>query len=137
MATTSEQTSPYQGIEYPNHTYQRAVRAMRCAPFQLSLYTTMRVSSVALKAITGTLGVEKGYTISPRPELGVENDLLWLIQVGVLRREVDGQGITDSFRLTPLGRQVLTTWESRADFASPSAVDRFYNCLHRQLRFPL
>lgn len=34
---------------------------------------------------------------------------MWLIQVGVLRREVDGQGITDSYRLAPLGRQLLET----------------------------
>jgi hypothetical protein len=31
---------------------------------------------------------------------------VWLIQVGMLRREVDGQGLTDSFRLTPLGGQI-------------------------------
>ena len=27
--------------------------------------------------------------------------------MGVLRREVDGQGLTSRFRLTPLGRQLL------------------------------
>ncbi len=35
------------------------------------------------------------------------DDLRWLISVGVLRREVDGQGLTSRFRLTPLGRQLL------------------------------
>ena len=38
---------------------------------------------------------------------GLENELRWLITVGVLRREVDGQGLTSRFRLTPLGRQLL------------------------------
>ena len=36
-----------------------------------------------------------------------EDHLIWLIQLGVLRREVDGQGLTSRFRLTPLGRQLL------------------------------
>ena len=34
----------------------------------------------------------------------------WLIRLGVLRREVDGQGLTERVRLTPLGRQVLAHW---------------------------
>ena len=36
-----------------------------------------------------------------------EDDRRGLISVGVLRREVDGQGLTSRFRLTPLGRQLL------------------------------
>lgn len=134
---TSGKTSHLPSIEYPNHTRERALRAMRCAPFQLSLYTTMATSSVGLKAIVGETGVQQGYTISAGTELGIENDLLWLIQVGVLRREVDGQGITDSFRLTPLGRQIVAEWESKENFASPSGIDRVYNCLNRWLRLPI
>ena len=39
-----------------------------------------------------------------------EDDLIWLIQVGVLRREVDGQGLTERVRLTPMGRKLLDHW---------------------------
>jgi hypothetical protein len=28
----------------------------------------------------------------------------------VLRREVDGQGLTERVRLTPMGRQLLASW---------------------------
>jgi hypothetical protein len=34
----------------------------------------------------------------------------WLIRLGVLRREVDGQGLTERVRLTPMGREVLARW---------------------------
>ena len=37
----------------------------------------------------------------------VEKTFLWLIKVGILRREVDGQGLTSKIRLTPLGRKLL------------------------------
>ena len=66
-------------------------------------------------------------------DLAVENELMWLIQVGVLRREVDGQGITDSFRLTPLGRQIVDQYQS---WSNPTWLDRFYNALSRFLRLP-
>ena len=36
--------------------------------------------------------------------------LIWRIQLGVLRREVDGQGLTEQVWLTPLGREVLERW---------------------------
>ena len=34
----------------------------------------------------------------------------WLIRLGVLRREVDGQGLTERVRLTPMGRELLASW---------------------------
>jgi hypothetical protein len=37
----------------------------------------------------------------------VETHLIWLIQLGVLRREVDGQGLTERVRLTPMGLMLL------------------------------
>ena len=46
-----------------------------------------------------------------------EDHLIWLIQLGVLRREVDGQGLTERVRITPLGREVLIEWPE----AIPSA----------------
>lgn len=93
----------------------------------------MRLESVALKAIAGVMGVEHGYTKRPLSELAAENALLWLIQVGVLRREVDGQGITDSFRLTPLGRQLVDRYQGSFP-RQPSWIDRFYEGLNRWFR---
>jgi hypothetical protein len=110
---------------------------MRCAPFKLQLFATMMTQSVSLKAIASTAGVNHQYTWKPLSELRVENELLWLIQVGLLRREVDGQGLTDSFRVTPLGRQLIRQWQqvSPVQYA-PSWRDRIYNALNRWFRFP-
>jgi hypothetical protein len=54
-----------------------------------------------------------------------------------LRREVDGQGITDSFRLTPLGRQLVEKWENQGGLLPPpTLLERLYNALSRWLRLP-
>ena len=42
-----------------------------------------------------------------------------LIQLGVLRREVDGQGLTHRVRLTPMGRQLLLQWPDAIPPAGP------------------
>lgn len=127
-----------QSIQYPVRTLKRAELAMRCLPFQLPLFVAMRSKSVPLQAIAGQEAVKQHYTKRPMSELAVESGLLWLIQVGVLRREVDGQGITDSFRLTPLGRQLIKTWESQGGMLPPpSFMDRLYNALSRWLRLPV
>lgn len=124
-------------IHYSASTIRRAERAIRCAPLQLGLYAAMRQQSVELRMIAGKAGVRRGYTRRPLPELAVENQLLWLIQVGLLRREVDGQGITNSFRLTPLGHQLLEKWQSSGQALPPATFsDRLYNALSRWLRLP-
>jgi hypothetical protein len=125
-------------IQYSNPTLERAERAMRCSPFALKLFSTMRYQRVELSQIAGRQGVEQGYTRSQKGELAVENDLLWLIQVGILRREVDGQGITDSFRLTPLGRQLVEKYQNQqASLPTPSISDRLTHTIERWLRLPL
>ncbi|MEZ2300415.1 MAG: Npun_F0494 family protein [Microcoleus sp.] len=124
----------FKSISYPDRTVKRADRAIRCSPFQLHFFQTIRDNSVFLTAIAGSSGVEQGYTRSPVAELAAENSLLWLIQVGVLRREVDGQGITDSFRLTPLGRQLVEKWEQEGSkVPDASLCDRMGNAVSRGL----
>jgi hypothetical protein len=133
----SPQPLDTQSIQYPVSTVQRAERAIRCLPFQLVLFVAMRSQSVPLPAIAGSTGVERGYIQRPLSELAVESDLMWLIQVGVLRREVDGQGITDSFRLTPLGRHLVEKWETQGEIIPPpSFLDRIYNAVSRWFRLP-
>ena len=124
----------FKSINYPSRTVKRADRAVRCSPFQLQFFQTIRETSVFLSTIASNSGVEKGYTRSPVSELVAENSLLWLIQVGVLRREVDGQGITDSFRLTPLGRQLADKWEQQGgEIPAASTCDRISNTVSRGL----
>lgn len=136
MTATS---NPSPSIRYPEKTLIRADRAMRCSPFRLNLFVTMVWQSVALKAIASASGVQNQYTLKPLSELQTENELLWLIRVGLLRREVDGQGLTDSFRVTPLGRQLVDKWQNHSGMGryAPTWSDRVYNVLIRWVRLPL
>lgn len=95
----------------------------------------MSREGVALGAIAGESGCRLGYTRRPVAELVAESELLWLIQVGMLRREVDGQGLTDSFRLTPLGRLLLDQWHSGQTMPPPSWMDRILNTLSQWIRW--
>lgn len=78
-----------------------------------------------------------GYTRQPLSEVAADNHLGWLITVGIVRREVDGQGLTDSFRLTPIGRQLVDQWEAagRPDSIG-SPLDYLLNARNRWLRLP-
>jgi len=114
-----------------SRTLERA-GAHLCVPFQLPLFETMRLESVP-PVIAGDVGIGNGTNaLCPNWQ---QKMLLWLIQVGVLRREVDGQGITDSFRLTPLGRQLVEVPPGLSP-RTPSWIDYFYNALNRWFRLP-
>jgi hypothetical protein len=128
-------------IAYSDATLERADLALRCSPFHLKLLQEMGRSGVSVMKIAGKSGVELGYTKRQMSELMAESAAVWLIQVGMLRREVDGQGLTDSFRLTPLGGQVIDRWEGReltdpsqGDAAKPTLRERLQNLLNRWLR---
>ena len=122
-------------IQYKKSTVKRAERALYFCPFSIKLFSQMKRDSVPLAMIAQESGFNSGYTAKVLSERQVEIEINWLIQVGLLRREVDGQGITDSFRLTPLGRQILDDWEQHNQTKSLSflkewtlyAVSRWLN----------
>jgi hypothetical protein len=126
--------SDQESIKYLPSSIKRAKRALDCAPFRLDLFLAMRSRSIPLPAIAEDLGLQNSYTSRPISELSVEGHLMWLIQVGILRREVDGQGITDSFRLTPLGRQIVAERENGGQtVVNPGLWERISNFLTRWL----
>lgn len=129
--------NPGKLIAYPDKTIACADRAMRCAPFHLALFAKLRWQSVSVPQLAGDLGVNAGYTRRCLSELQVESATNWLIQVGMLRREVDGQGLTDSFRLTPLGLELIEKYEATGGILPPvNAIDRLNNWRARWLRLP-
>jgi len=131
-------TPTYTADRYTPKTLARARRALRCAPFSLALYEELQERGVPLAAIAGRAGVDNGYASRAIAELPAEDELLWLSVVGILRREVDGQGITDSFRLTPLGRILVAEWREigRSWADRLSFLDRLRNWARRWLRVP-
>lgn len=124
-------------MQYSAEAMRRAERAVKCSPFYLKLLAEMRLTSVSVPTIAEDSGMLKGYTQQPLSELATETELLWLTTVGILRREVDGQGLTDSFRLTPLGRQIVERWQSQGcPDRRASLVDYVKNTVARRLRLP-
>ncbi|WP_323364961.1 Npun_F0494 family protein [Leptothoe sp. PORK10 BA2] len=118
-------------------TLSRAQRAVRCSPFYMGLLAAMQSNSVALRAITDDRGMLNHYTRRPLSDVAADQDLGWLMAVGLIRREVDGQGLTDSFRLTPMGRKLVEQWEAagRPD-ATGNPLDYLLNAKNRWLRLP-
>jgi len=85
---------------------QRALRSLRCLPFRRAFYE--EVSSRAISSVELCSREDwPRLVFAPFGEERAEAHFLWLIRLGVLRREVDGQGLTERVRLTPLGRKVL------------------------------
>lgn len=124
-------------LRYPRRSLQRAERAFRCSSFRLNLLGDMRSQSISIRQVCGPAGVKGGYSRRSLAELQAENEMMWLIAVGLLRREVDGQGLTDSFRLTPMGRQVYDSLASRPPAQyRPTLGDHLYNAWCRWVRWP-
>lgn len=124
-------------IRYESWVMSRAQRSVLCSPFEMPLLVAMQQHGVSLKAIAGNNGTSQGYTSIPLTEARADTSLMWLLRTGVLRREVDGQGLTDSFRLTPLGRQLVELWEKNNNsLGRPSWFDYARDALSRWLRLP-
>lgn len=88
---------------------ERARRHVRCLPFRRSFYTLLGTGALSSSELAGRPDVAALLRAPASPDQ-LEDHFIWLIQLGVLRREVDGQGLTERVRLTPLGRQVLELW---------------------------
>ncbi|MEB3323379.1 MAG: hypothetical protein VKI81_11200 [Synechococcaceae cyanobacterium] len=88
---------------------ERAARSLRCLPFRRAFY-----EEVDRRPMGGTeLCAREDWptlVFAPFGPERAEAHFAWLIRLGVLRREVDGQGLTERVRLTPLGRAVLARW---------------------------
>ena len=124
--------------EYSKSTLERARIALICSPFTLILFITMIGKSVSLSLVAGKNGLVQGYIKKRLSELLVENELGWLTQVGILRREVDGQGLTDSFRITPLGREVIAEYQRTVtEFPRATLWQKIQNFCTRWFRLPL
>ena len=107
---------------------RRARQALSCLPFRRALYDTLASRALSSSAIASAGGC---YSQTPQGASAVEGHLIWLIQLGVLRREVDGQGLTERVRLTPMGRQLLGTMPAEIPAAGPITRTRLWLRRHR------
>ena len=113
--------------------FRRAKKGIRNCPFNLFLFQSLQKESLSAQDVVENkskyLSQEFMFINS---SLFIENEFLKLIKIGVLRREVDGQGLTSKVRITPTGRKVL---ESPADLFTKriSLIKKLITCLKYQL----
>ena len=113
--------------------FRRAKKGIRNCPFNLFLFQSLQKESLSAQDVfenkSKYLSQEFMFINS---SLFIENEFLKLIKIGVLRREVDGQGLTSKVRITPTGRKVL---EKRADLFTKkiSLIKKLITCLNYQL----
>lgn len=107
---------------------ERARLSLTCLPFRRAFYLALRDQAIS----SGELAVlaDGGELLRGRLSADqMEDAFIWLIRLGVLRREVDGQGLTERVRLTPLGRRVLDSWSGEIPRAG--VIQRLRHSLRR------
>ena len=113
--------------------FRRAKRGIKNCPFNLFLFQSLLKGSLSAENVflnkSKYLNQEFMFISS---SLFIENQFLKLIKIGVLRREVDGQGLTSKVRITPIGRQVL---ENSSDLFNQQTtlIKKLMTCLKYQL----
>ncbi len=86
----------------------RARKTLQSLPFNSKLYFDLKLKGLSAKNVFDNrekYGLDQENWFNSPKDLEVV--LRGLIRVGVLRREVDGQGLTEKVRLTPLGRKIM------------------------------
>jgi len=88
--------------------YFRAEKALEICPFNAAFYETVQSIGVTANFVfLNKKTLFKNNVFNYKDEKSIESEFIWLIKVGILRREVDGQGLTSKVRITPLGREVF------------------------------
>ncbi|MFN9686877.1 MAG: Npun_F0494 family protein [Cyanobacteriota bacterium] len=87
----------------------RASRSVRCLPFKKAFYQRVAQKAMASEELVQRTDWRE-LVFAPFGESRAEDHFIWLIKLGILRREVDGQGLTKKVRLTPLGEEVIGQW---------------------------
>ena len=113
--------------------FRRAKKGIRNCPFNLFLFQSLQKESLTAQDVFENKSKYlRQEFIFINSSLFIENEFLKLIKIGVLRREVDGQGLTSKVRITPIGRQVL---KNHADLFTKkiSLIRKLSTCLKYQL----
>ncbi len=113
--------------------FRRAKKGIRNSPFNLFLFQSLQKGSLSAQNVF----VNKSKYLNEEfifinNSLFIENEFLKLIKIGVLRREVDGQGLTSKVRITPIGRQVIER-STNLFTKKISLIKKLITCLKYQL----
>ncbi|MFN9620181.1 MAG: Npun_F0494 family protein [Synechococcaceae cyanobacterium] len=89
---------------------RRARQSLRCLPFRRAFYEEVDQRAISAAELCARADWSQ-LVFAPFGVDRAEAHFRWLILLGVLRREVDGQGLTERVRLTPMGRSLLVSWQ--------------------------
>jgi len=89
---------------------KRATQSIRCLPFRKAFYREVSQRAMGSSELVERVDWER-MVFAPFGQKRAEEHFDWMIKLGILRREVDGQGLTDKIRLTPLGKKVVAQWQ--------------------------
>ncbi|KGG12113.1 MULTISPECIES: Npun_F0494 family protein [Prochlorococcus] len=115
------------------HILKRTSRAIKCLALNSNFYKDVESNGLTAKNVFEMRARYSNKSLHWfKDSECIESAFRWLITIGVLRREVDGQGLTSKVRLTPLGRQFL---QMNPDLPNQQAnlYERFRNWLFRKL----
>jgi len=128
---TNNRSNEMEAID--NRIVKRASKAFRYLPFNFNFYADAQAKGLNAE----TVFIRKNdYQVTGakwfKHSSSIEAAFRWLITIGILRREVDGQGLTSSVRLTPLGRKML---EQSPELPAQQAglIEQITICLNRTL----
>ena len=111
--------------------FKRALIAFKCLPFNYRFYEEVKFNGLNAKLVFREKNLYiKSNIYSAKSVNSIETDFEWLIILGILRREVDGQGLTSKVRLTPLGRQIIEINPNLLEI-KPSFIEKIMSCLNR------
>ena len=108
---------------------RRSTRGIRNCPFNLIFFKSLLENSLSAQNVFQEKSKYlKNEFIFINNSSFIENEFLTLIKIGVLRREVDGQGLTSRVRITPIGRKVL---ENNSDLFNQKAttIKKLFTCI--------
>ncbi len=110
----------------------RSSKSIERSPFNLNFYENLHSNSLSAEDVfkdkSKFLKEDFEYINS---SAFIENEFLSLIKTGVLRREVDGQGLTSKVRITIIGRQTIQT--NLKLFNKKSIIRTIIKCIKYQL----
>ncbi len=117
------------------HIINRSTRAIKCLYLNSNFYQKIKESGLSAEMV---FAMKSKYIskvlFEPDNEKEIEENFLWLIKIGILRREVDGQGLTSKVRITPLGRSILKD-NPELPNQKPSIIELITNWIMQQFVF--
>ncbi len=113
--------------------FRRAKKGIKNCPFNSFLFQSLQKESLCAQNVFENKSkyLNQKFMFIKSSSF-IENEFLKLIKIGVLRREVDGQGLTSKVRITPIGRKVLEV-DSDLFTKKISLIKKLITCIKYQL----